>query len=379
MRIGIDARLYGLENAGLGRYVTELVKNLLLQDKKNHYVLFLNSKHALEYRGRKRVSVVVTDVPIYSLAEQLSLPYVFARQNLDLLHVPHFNAPLLYPGKLLLTVHDLIKHDSTGPDTTTRNRYLYALKHLAYLLLTKLIAHKATHILVPSEFVKNDVSHRLKVAKDKITVTYEASSNSLKEVDIDSSARKKILNKYRLSQPFVVYTGSVYPHKNVEMLIEAVKEHNSHREVDLMLAIICSRSVFWERLNKKITAQNLQSFVKLLGFLPDDEVSQIYNLALALVHPSKMEGFGLTGLEAMQVGLPVLSSNASCLPEIYADAALYFDPNNVADLVSSLEKIIGSQEVREELMVKGYQRSRAFSWKKMAEDTLVVYRQLLKS
>lgn len=376
MRIGIDARLYGLEHAGLGRYVMKLVEELLKHDRKNTYVLFLNSNHLDEFKDKKRVEVVKTNIPIYSLAEQTILPFVFSKAKLDILHVPHFNAPLLYQGKLILTIHDLIKHDSKGPETTTRTRWLYYFKRFGYLTLTNLIAKRADHIIVPSNFVKEDVSKRLHISPDKITVTYEAAAGTIKEITLGENEKIKLLNKYGLTQPFVVYTGSVYPHKNVDVLVNALEKHNLLRELDLNLALICSRSVFWERLSKRIADRKLQHWVKLLGFVEDEDVSKLYSLAIALVHPSKMEGFGLTGLEAMSVGLPVISSNASCLPEVYGDAALYFDPNDVDDLSSCLDTIMKDQELRSGLATKGYLQARKYSWTKMAKETLLVYKKI---
>ncbi len=377
MRIGIDARLYGLEHAGLGRYVMRLVEEVLKLDKKNEYVLFLNSTHADKFKNKKRVKVVTTNIPIYSFAEQAILPFVFSKEKLDLLHVPHFNAPLIYDGKMILTIHDLIKHDSKGPETTTRHRWFYSIKRLGYLALTNGIASRADHILVPSNFVKEDIVKRLHVPSEKITVTYEAATGSIKELALSDTEKIKTLHKYHLSQPFIVYTGSVYPHKNVDVLVQAIEKHNQNKEVDLQLALICSRSVFWERLSKKINDRNLQDKIKLLGFVEDADVSKLYSLALALVHPSKMEGFGLTGLEAMSVGLPVISSNASCLPEVYGDAAMYFNPNDVDDLVSCLETYLKDQELRSSMATRGYLQARKYSWEKMAKETLSVYKQIL--
>lgn len=375
MKIGIDARLYGLEHAGLGRYVMKLVDEILKLDKKNDYVLFLNAAQAGNFKNKKRVKVVITNIPIYSFAEQIILPFIFAKEKLDLLHIPHFNAPLLYPGKFILTIHDLIKHDSKGPETTTHHQGQYLFKRLGYLLETNIISHRADRIIVPSTFVKEDVAKRLHVPLSKIVVTYEAASGTIREVTLKNDEKMNLLDKYQLSQPFVVYTGSVYPHKNVDILVSAIEKHNQEKEVDLHLALICSRSVFWDRLNKKIEQRNLSTWIKLLGFVDDEDVSKLYSLALALVHPSKMEGFGLTGLEAMSVGLPVISSNASCLPEVYGDAALYFNPSDVNDLVSCLETIIKDQDLRDGMAERGYLQAEKYSWKKMAKETLTVYKQ----
>ena len=378
MRIGIDARLYGLEHAGLGRYVMKLVETVLRLDKKNNYVLFLTSDHASEFMGKKRVKVVVTNIPIYSFSEQLLLPFVFVREKLDLLHIPHFNAPVLYPGKFILTVHDLIKHDSRGPETTTRNPWLYSIKRLGYYLLTSIVGRRAETVLVPSEFVKKEVVKRLKLSEEKIVVTYEAVSGTIKDLRLDEKEKKQVLSNFGLTQPFVVYTGSLYPHKNVDILVEAVEKHNETKEADLQLAIICSRSVFWDRMNQKITSRGLEGTIKMLGFVDDENVSKLYSLALALVHPSKMEGFGLTGLEAMNAGLPVISSSSSCLPEIYGDATLYFNPESTSDLVSKLEILIGDSILRVQLAEKGHLQARKYSWERLARETLDVYQKVLQ-
>lgn len=378
MKIGIDARLYGVENTGLGRYVYELVNNVLKNDKKNDYVLFMNPKHAVEFQNFKKVKVVVTNIPIYSFSEQLVLPIIFTKEKLDLLHIPVFNAPLFYPGKYVLTIHDLIKHDSKGLETTTRPMWMYFLLRAGYLLLSSLITKRVSHIIVPTEFVKKDVIARLRVPAHKVSVTYEAVSGTLKDLVLTEKEKGEVLSKYQLSQPFLVYTGNVYPHKNIDILIDAVTKHNSEKEVDLDLAIICARSVFWERLNKKIQDKGVSDRVKLLGFLDDSEISKLYSLALALVHPSKMEGFGLTGLEAMNVGLPVVSSNSSCLPEVYGEAALFFDPNSTEDLVKKINQIIKDAELRLSLAARGYLQAKKYSWKQMGIQTISVYNKLFK-
>jgi len=137
--------------------------------------------------------------------------------------------------------------------------------------------------------------------------------------------------------------------------------------------IICVRNVFYERFLNKIKKMDVGKSVNLVGFVPDEEIGAIYQQAEAFVFPSLWEGFGLPGLEAMGLGLPVLAARASCLPEIYGEAALYFDPHQTDDLVKKIEKIKEDKELREELIRKGYEQVKKYSWEKTAKETLLVY------
>lgn len=300
------------------------------------------------------------------------------KENLDLLHVPHFNAPILYPRKQIITLHDLIKHYSKGKETTTRSFLGYLIKRIGYAIEFWLISKRVSAIITPTNFVKNDITRVLKIKERQVFVTYEASDGKIKKTSLSQKEKEQVLTKYGLTQPFIVYTGNVYPHKNIDLLIDAVLAHNSKKEVDLNLGIICARSIFYKKIEEKIQKQSAQQYIRLLGFVEDNDISKIYSLALCLVHPSKMEGFGLTGIEAMSAGLPVVSSNASCLPEVYGDAALYFDPDSVQDLVNMLEKIISSEQLRQELITKGLSQSKKYSWSRMTKETISVYEAIGK-
>jgi len=142
---------------------------------------------------------------------------------------------------------------------------------------------------------------------------------------------------------------------------------------DLKLVIICARNVFYEKFLIKIKKMGVTKSVNLVGFVPDEEISAIYQKAEAFVFPSLWEGFGLPGLEAMSLGLPVLAARASCLPEIYGEAALYFNPYKTDDLAEKIKKIRVNKRLREELIKKGYEQVKKYSWKKTAKETLSVY------
>lgn len=366
MTIGIDARLFGPKHTGIGRYVQNLIDNLLVIDKKNSYVLFGDPDLLSVYDNQPRVKIVKLTPRAYSLAEQVVNPFIFKNEKLDLLHVPHFNAPLLYSGKLVITIHDLIKHLSTGKETTTLPAWQYQVKHATYKQVIATNIKKAESVITPTHYWKTELVDHYHVDPAKISVTYEGVDRRLAKSEVD---QKTVLSRLEINQPFVVYTGNLYPHKNVETLVKAVDYFNQNHDHQLTLVLICGRSQFNDRVTQK-------PFVKYLGFVEDADMSAIYQSAICLVQPSFIEGFGLTGLEAMSVGTPVISSSATCLPEVYQDAALYFDPYSFTDLSDKIDQLIKDKPLRETLIKEGYQQVKLYSWHKTAQETLKVYEKV---
>jgi glycosyltransferase involved in cell wall biosynthesis len=157
----------------------------------------------------------------------------------------------------------------------------------------------------------------------------------------------------------------------------AVKKLNNIYHLSINLVIICARNVFYERFLNKVKQLEAEKAVNLVGFVPDNEIAAIYQQAEAFVFPSFWEGFGLPGLEAMALGLPVISARASCLPEIYGEAALYFDPEKVDELAAAIKKVMKDKKIREDLIKKGFTQVKKYSWQNLAKQTLEVYESSL--
>ncbi len=367
MKIGIDCRMYGLKHAGIGRYVLSLVENLLVLDKENEYVLFMRKEfEEIKSVGRRtKFKIIEVDAAHYSLKEQLLFPFFLYKEKLDLVHFPHFNVPVFYFGKYVVTIHDLIKHTSRGIATTTRSGLVYWPKYFGYKLVFWLAVKRAAMTLVPSRFVKEELVKQYHLDPGKVRVTYEG-------VDTKISNKTQILEKYKIQEPYLLYVGSVYPHKNIENLIEAVKI------LKINLVIVCGRSVFWERLKKKVGEMGAGEIVNLVGFVPDEELSMIYQQAEAFVFPSLSEGFGLPGLEAMVQGTPVAASDIPVFREIYKNAAIYFNPLSSADMADKIKKLLQDKELQQRLKKRGLELAEGYSWKKMASETLLGYNQALK-
>jgi len=371
--IVIDARLYGPKHTGIGRYTKNLLQALVHQPNFSKYRFTLIIYPELETEVKKDLGnnfdYFITNIRHYSIKEQLILPFVLYRLHPDLVHFTHFNKPLLYFGTSVVTIHDLIKHFFKGRLNTTRNATIYWIKHFFYMILTEIVI-KTNTIIVPSDFWRDYIIKNFKISPKKITTTHEAVDPNFL---IKINELNKSNSKENKSSDYIIYTGNLYPHKNINVIIEALRSLP-----DIKLKIICARNYFTERIEKLVVKYKLKSQVEFLGYIPDTEFKKIYSESLALVHPSLMEGFSLTGLEAMALGCPVISSNSSCLPEIYQNSVLYFDPNNTQDLVSQIKKLKNSPKLREKLLKLGYEQVKKYSWSETAKKTFSVYKNSLK-
>ncbi len=218
MKIGIDARLWS--ETGVGRYIRNLVYNLAVIDKANDYVLFMRSSDADKFKapsnsvGRQssRFRVVPVDIRWHTLDEQLKLPQILYKENLDLMHFPYFSIPVGYKRPFVITIHDLIiNHFPTGK-ASKLPLYLYQLKRLGYDYVVKNAVSKAQKIIVPLNAVKEDLIETLGVEQEKITITHEG---------FDEKIQKKDNNQIVDNTKYFLYVGNAYPHKNLDRLIKA--------------------------------------------------------------------------------------------------------------------------------------------------------------
>ena len=375
MRIGIDARFVGPEGTGLGKYTEELILNLAKIDKKNEYFIFLRKENWQFLKlSSKNFHKVLANVPWYTFQEQVKLPFVFPKSKIDLLHVPHFNAPFLYNGRLVITVHDLIHHQFEQESATTRNFFVFKLKRIGYKLIITNAIKKAAKIITPSNFVKSQIVKTFRVDPSKIVVTYEAAEEEyFRNQKLFEPEPQRRRPEARGQKPFLIYVGNIYPHKNLNRLLDALAILKN-----VKLKIICPRDVFWKRLEKEIKNKDLENRVELLGYQTADNLAVLFQKATAYVFPSLSEGFGIPGLNAMAANIPVVCSNIPTLREIYQDAVSYFDPNDPKDIAIKINEVLTDKKTRTVLVEKGEKLVRKYSWQKMAKQTLDVYKSALR-
>jgi glycosyltransferase involved in cell wall biosynthesis len=372
MRIGIDARLWN--ETGVGRYIRNLVSELQKIDKKNQYVLFVTpelfaSKIFDFIQGKDtKWSIVSTDIRWHSVEEQLLFYKVLENEYLDLVHFPYFSIPVLYNRPYVITIHDLIiNHFPTGK-ASTLPLPLYYIKRFGYQYILKQVSKKANKIITVSEATKKEIIDHLPVSAEKVVVTYEGVDISLQKNVLDKKTLPKLLN----NSSYFLFVGNAYPHKNVERLLDAF-HILLQKNPDVKLILVGKMNYFYERLQEKVQKMNLQKNVIFTGAVNDIELKALYAQAEALVFPSLMEGFGLPGLEAMQMKCLVLASDIPVFNEIYGEAAVYFDPLVVQDMSDTMQKVLSDKKTFEEIKTNGSALVHTFSWETMAKETLKIY------
>lgn len=363
MKIGIDARLY--HETGVGRYIYNLLREFSKIDNGNEYIVFTTKKASFEIKDFKNMTVVPVSVRWHSLKEQVVFPLILNHHRLDLIHFPYFSVPILNTHPFAVTIHDLTTLEFKTGRASTLPYYLYNLKHLAYKLILKNALYNSKKIIVPSKTVKEEIVKHFKDIDNKISVTYEAGAflgNGFKET---------------LSyEPFFLYVGNVYPHKNIENAVKAVSHLNSQTNKKYTFVIVSKKDHFRDLLQKFITKNNYSAFVKFKDNISDSELSYLYKRAEALLFPSFKEGFGLPVLEALNNKCLVCCSDIKVFKELYKDIPFYFNPDKDAEIAMALHKIILMKDTeKNKIREMGLKLSSQFTWEKTARQTLRVYQE----
>lgn len=384
--IGIDARFYGPLGKGLGRYIQEIVDNVIKIDAVNNYVVFLSPDNFDEFTVPDgRIKKIIAPARWYTLAEQITMPFLIWREKIDLMHFPHFNVPILTPVKFVVTIHDLILTKFPTVRATTLSPWIYKIKNLAYKIVISLAVRRAKKVIAVSEFTKNDIVQKFKIKPEKVIVTYEGVANLARGNDslfVKKMDDRKTLLSYNIEDNFILHVGNVYPHKNLETLLDVFFEFHK-KYPDLRLVLVGREDYFFKRLKEAAAKINLwseevaNSPVIFTGYVPDVELDVLYRQAIFYVFPSLYEGFCLPALEAMAKGCPVTSSNKSCMPEILGEASLYFNPEEKADIFMKMDRLYSDKELREILIKKGHQQVKKYNWWECARMTSEVYKSVL--
>ncbi len=371
MRIAIDGRL--INESGIGRYIRNLLENLSEIDHKNEYFILLKPKDIEKFNFGDNFQKVEADFNWYSVTEQAKMPRLIESLNIDLAHFPHFNVPVFYKGKFVVTIHDLIHQHFKMKRATTLDPLTYKVKQFGYNKVFSFAVNKSSEILVPSQFVKSQLQKEWKVDSKKICVTTEGVDDSLLKLRDKrvKNIQNKLLEKINVKKPYIFYVGNAHPHKNVEALIKSFKNLKEDFP-DLKLVLAGADHYFWRRIKMAFTGED----IIYTGFVTDEVLAILFANAKAFAMPSLEEGFGIPVLESFACGCPVICSDIGSLKEVGGDACIYFDPKDSSDMTEKIKKVLKDEKLRKSMILKGEKRVKDFSWRKLAEETLQVYLSL---
>lgn len=360
-RIGIDARLFS--QTGVGTYLQNLLYYLDKENvKKNIYYIYLmeNDFDKVNFKN-KNIIKKITNFKWHTLAEQIGFLISLLKDNLDLVHFTYFSYPFFYPKKFIATVHDLTPMFFKTGQSSTKSYLLYLLKHFIYKIGMKILIKRSKKIIVPTASIAKQLKLVYKTDSEKIKVIYEGVNYRFFKEKENKELRKKFKN-------FFIYVGNFYPHKNVNRLIEA------YRLLDIpnKLILIGPDDFFSRRLKKEIQVKKNNKNIIFYNNPSFSDMVFFYKNALAIIHPSLSEGFGLPIIEACYFNCPIIASKLDVFKEILGNNYISFDPYNVSDIKNKIEFFLKNKPKYNYKNILN-----KFSFKEMTKKTIKLYEEIL--
>lgn len=371
MRIGINTLfLIPGKVGGTETYLRGLIHGLSKIDSENEYILFTNQENhtTFEITGRN-FQKILCQMParlkwFRVFWEQIILPKYMKKNGIAVLHSPGYVSPVNVACATVVTIPDM--QYWYYPQNFPKVRLWYWQYFIPWS------ARKADMIVTLSNNSKQDIVNLLQMPEQKVVVTYPAAKVFDSKVN-NESAKISLLEKYGIQQQFILSVASLLPHKNLDRLIEGFSLLTGR--IDHQLILVGLKSHGAHILQEIISQKNISlNRVKVLGYIPDDDLIVLYQHAALFILPSLFEGFGIPLLEAMTFGCPVAASSRTAIPEVVGNAGILFNPDDPLAIAETIYKIVSDNQLREGLIQKGYERAKTFSWEQMAHNTLIAYR-----
>lgn len=374
MRIGIEAqRLFRKKKHGMEVVTLELVRHLQKIDQDNEYVIFIKDDEDTDcLQSTANFKILKTPAFSYPFWEQVYLPRLARRAGLDVLHCTSNTAPVFYSPPKILTLHDIIFLEKVSFAGTAYQNF----GNLYRRFIAPAAIRQCSTVVTVSVFEQRRIIEKLGLPEDKVKVVYNGISKKFRIIE-DSSALKKMAEKYSLPEQFILFFGNTAPKKNIVGVVEAYIHYFEKETNPLHLVIIdCTVDYIRKVLNKINTKQKEDILKKLLilDYIPFDDLPFVYNLSNLFLYPSLRESFGMPVIEAMACGTPVITSNVSSMPEVAGDAALLTDPENPVEIAEGIKKILDNPELQQQMIRSGLRRSAGFSWTNTARQVLQLYK-----
>ncbi|HER24650.1 MAG TPA: glycosyltransferase family 1 protein [Candidatus Atribacteria bacterium] len=373
MRIAIDLITITGKNAGLQSYAKQLVEGIAKVDKKNEYILLINSRakklFTINQPNFKNI-FIHTPKRFIGIWEQIYFPFIQFLKEVDLLHSPVSAVPIVAPCKTVLTIHDLTF--KIYPKTMQWwDRFYWNF------FITQGVK-RVERIITDSISTKKDLIKYYNIQKNKVSVIplccssqYYMSSNEF--------FLNEIKQKYNINKPYILFVGTLEPRKNISILLKAFNIAKQKGKLKHSLVIVGRKGWLFDDIFQIVKNLRMENDVIFTGFVPDEDLPSLYHGSDLFVYPSIYEGFGLPPLEAMACGTPVIASNSSSLPEVVGDAGILIDPKDVNAFASVIVRVLNKEELKIEFAKKGKLWAQRFTTEKMAYQTIKVYKKIIEA
>lgn len=356
---------YESKGAGISRYTHKLIEAFIKED---YPIDFLIRKEcAKDYKGEQLITI---DKSLGSSTKRILEEQLWQSgryKNYQLIHFPDYATPLLYRGYKIATIHDMVIH--TMPDKYTLKQRLTKQALFQYTVKT------AHHLICDSEFTKKELLHYYPDLKADLSVVYLGIDTPLIQTTLDK--KQQVYKKYHIKSPYLLFVGTISPHKNIQKLIEAFA-YIKREGLPHQLVIAGRKGWMYEAVFHKVEELGLERQVVFTDFINDEELEVLYGGAALFISPSLYEGFGFPPLEAMIRGCPVLVSDIEIFKETCKSHAVYCDPHSAEDIARKIKEILEQEAFKQELGEKGKAYARRFTWEETAKQTFAIYEEYTK-
>lgn len=375
MKIAIDARYLENETTGIGRYSYHLVRNLMEIDAENEYIVLLRSDYGGTFAESGNFCFVRLSYHPISVRSTLALPRLLRRMGVDLFHLHNPVGPLSLPEKTIVTIYDLQAFLDPG-FTAHRGPVIGRLYGAYWRAAFRNSVRRADRLVSISEYTREALRENLGVPPGRVEVIHVGGNDGFGEA-ADTATVEAVKSRYGLPDRYLFYSGSYRTNKNLINTLRAFDmacRRPGLEETEFVLA--GRRSRYTPPVEEEIARLGLSKRVRLLGYVPNEDLPLLYRGAGAFCFITRYEGFGLPVLEAMMCGVPVIASTHAALPEVVGEAGLKIDPDDVPAMADAMERVLLDDSLRNRMTKAGRERVGRFSWRTCAEQTLALYRRV---
>jgi len=360
----LDCRHF--DGSGIGTYIGNLLRYYDKIAAGYPIEILAREEHIAGIKSFAHFNIRAYNDPIYSIREQFR--WLSKIEPFGLLHVPHYNAPLVYPGQLITTVHDVCH-------VAMRQFFPGFLKRVYSRDFLRLVLHKANFVITVSQFSKSEIINFYQTPAEKITVIYPGYDRLTYHSKIPKTKQLQVRKKYGITGKYFLYVGTLQPRKNLGKLIEAFAKLKNKQ---VKLVIGGKKGWLYDQIFEQTRDLLLENRVLFLGFVANEDLPGLIKGSQAYVLPTLYEGFGMPPVEAQAVGTPVVISRVSSLPEVIGESGIYIeDPNFVSSIQEALEKVLSlKKSEREAIIESGKENTKRFDWNLSAAKILEILHQV---